>query len=54
MKNSLTSFIRTGDVKTEADFRNKIKEEIQAYWDSQAKNQLQDQAYHELMDQYSY
>ncbi|MFI5187269.1 MAG: trigger factor [Chitinophagales bacterium] len=39
-----------GDVKTEADFRNKIKEEIQAYWDGQAKSQLQHQAYHELLD----
>jgi len=38
------------DVKSEADFRNKIKEEIQAYWDGQAKSQLQHQAYHELLD----
>ena len=39
-----------GDVKSEADFRNKIKEEIQAYWDGQAKSQLQHQAYHALLD----
>ena len=39
-----------GDVKSEADFRNKIKEEIQAYWDGQAKSQLQHMAYHELLD----
>ena len=38
------------DVKTESDFRNKIKEEIQAYWDGQARNQLQHQVYHELLD----
>jgi trigger factor len=38
------------DVITEADFRNKIKEEIQAYWDNQAKSQLQHMAYHELLD----
>jgi len=38
------------EVKTEADFRNKIKEQIQAYWDNQAKNQIHDQAYHELID----
>lgn len=38
------------EVKTEADFRNKIKEEIQAYWNNQAKNQIHDQAYHELVD----
>jgi trigger factor len=39
-----------GEVNSEADFRNKIKEEIQAYWDGQARNQLQHQAYHELLD----
>ena len=38
------------EIKTEDDFRNKIKEEIQAYWDNQARNQIQDQAYHELID----
>jgi trigger factor len=37
-------------VVTEADFRNKIKEEIQNYWSSQANNQIQDQAYHQLLD----
>jgi len=39
-----------GDVKSEAEFRNKIKDEIQAYWDGQARSQLQHQAYHELLD----
>ena len=38
------------EVKTEADFRVKVKEEIQAYWDNQAKSQLQHMAYHELLD----
>jgi trigger factor len=38
------------EVKTEADFRNKIKEEILAYWNNQARNQIHDQAYHELVD----
>lgn len=38
------------EVTTENDFRNKIKEEIQVYWDNQAKNQLQHMAYHELLD----
>lgn len=38
------------DVKTEADFRNKIRDEIQAYWDNQARNHLQHMAYHELLD----
>lgn len=39
-----------GDVKTEADFRNKIKEEIQAYWNNQARNQIHDQLFHQLTD----
>ena len=38
------------EIKTEADFRNKIKEEIQKYWDNQARNQIHDQVYHELVD----
>ena len=38
------------EVKTEADFRNKVTEEIQAHWDNQARNQLQHMAYHELLD----
>jgi len=38
------------EVATENDFRNKIKEEMQVYWDNQAKNQLQHMAYHELLD----
>ncbi|MGZ8557976.1 MAG: trigger factor [Chitinophagaceae bacterium] len=41
---------KIAEVKTEVDFRNKIKEEIQAYWDSQAKNQVHDQIFHELTD----
>ncbi|HET9745003.1 MAG TPA: trigger factor, partial [Chitinophagaceae bacterium] len=38
------------EVKSLADFRNKVTEEIQAYWDNQAKNQLQHMAYHELLE----
>ena len=37
-------------VTSEAEFRNKVKEEIQLYWDNQARNQLQHMAYHELLD----
>ena len=40
----------TQEVKTEADFRNKIQEEIQAYWNNQAKNQIHDQVFHQLTD----
>jgi trigger factor len=39
------------EVKSESDFRNKIKEEIQAYWNNQAKNQIHDQVFHVLTDQ---
>jgi trigger factor len=38
------------NIKTEADFRNKIKEEIEAYWKSQARNQIHDQVFHRLVD----
>lgn len=38
------------EVKTENDFREKIRTEIQAYWDSQARNHLQHMAYHELLE----
>jgi trigger factor len=39
-----------GEVMTEADFRDKIKNEIQAYWNSQANNQIHDQLFHYLVD----
>ena len=38
------------EIKTEADFRNKVKEEIEAYWIGQSKNQIHDQVFHELVD----
>lgn len=38
------------EVKTEADFRNKIRDEIEAYWKSQSRNQIQDQLFHYLVD----
>jgi trigger factor len=38
------------ELKTTEDFRNKVKDEIQAYWDGQARNQIHDQAYHELIN----
>ena len=50
MKNSFINYIQTRNVKTEADFRNKIKEEIEAYWKSQASNQIHDQVFHYLSD----
>jgi len=38
------------EVKTTDDFRKKISEEIQAYWNSQADNQIHDQVFHQLVD----
>lgn len=38
------------DVKTENEFRNKLTGEIQAYWAGQARNQIHDQVFHELVD----
>ncbi len=38
------------EVKTEADFRNKVKEEVQNYWNGQANNQIHDQVFHQLVD----
>ncbi len=39
-----------GEVTSESQFRDKIKEEIEAYWASQARNQIQDQIFHQLVD----
>lgn len=39
-----------GEVKSEADFRNKIRDEIQAYWNSQSRNQIHDQLFHQMTD----
>ena len=39
-----------GDVKTEEDFSNKIKEDIQNYWAAQSRNQIHDQLFHQLVD----
>ena len=38
------------DITTEDAFRQKLKEEIQQYWDGQSRVQLQDQLYHYLLD----
>jgi trigger factor len=39
------------EIKTEADLRGAIKEEIEKYWEGQSRNQLQDQLYHYLLDE---
>ncbi len=38
------------DVANEDDFRKAVKEELQAQWDVQSRNQLHDQLYHQLID----
>ena len=45
-----TQLYPNGEVKTEDEFRNKIREEIQNYWNAQAANQIHDQVYHVLVD----
>lgn len=39
-----------GEVKTEEEFRAKIKDQIFEYWASQSRNQIQDQVFHQLVD----
>lgn len=39
------------NIKTEAELRDSIKEEIENYWLGQSRNQLQDQLYHHLLDE---
>jgi trigger factor len=45
-----TQLYPSGEVKSETDFRNKVKEEISAYWNNQARNQIHDQVFHLLTD----
>ena len=37
-------------IATEAEFRNAVKEDIQAYWANQARGQVHDEIYHYLID----
>lgn len=39
------------EIKTEAELRDALKEEIEKYWEGQSRNQLQDQLYHYLIDE---
>jgi trigger factor len=38
------------EIKTEEDFRNKMKELLQQQWDAASKSQLNDQLYHSLIE----
>jgi trigger factor len=39
------------DLKTENDFKDALKQEIEKYWEGQSRNQLHDQIYHFLLDE---
>jgi trigger factor len=38
------------EIKTEDEFRNAVKEDIQTYWNTQSRNHLQHEVYHVLLD----
>lgn len=38
------------EIKTEADFRNRVKSELEKQWEAETKNQLQHSIYHLLLD----
>ncbi len=38
------------EIKTEADFREAVREEIQKHWDNQSRSQLHHTLYHELLN----
>ncbi len=38
------------EITSEEELRNAVKEDIQKYWESQSRNQLSDQVYHQLLD----
>ncbi len=38
------------DVKTEEQFKEKLKERIAGHWNAQSRNQIHDQVYHHLLD----
>jgi trigger factor len=40
----------TKEIKTADEFRNNVKDEIAAYWNGQSANQLNDQIFHQLVD----
>jgi trigger factor len=45
-----TQLFPNGEVKTEEEFRQKIREELQKQWDAESRNQLQHTLYHVLLD----
>ncbi|KAF0241123.1 MAG: trigger factor [Leadbetterella sp.] len=49
----LAAYPNNSEIKTEADFRNEIKLEIEKYYEQSARNQVHDQIYHHLVDHVS-
>lgn len=45
-----TQLFPNGEVKTEEEFRNRIREELQKQWDAESSNQLHHTLYHVLLD----
>ncbi|GAA4336105.1 trigger factor [Flaviaesturariibacter amylovorans] len=45
-----TQLFPNGDVKTEEDFRNKVRSELETQWATQSRNQLHHSLYHVLLD----
>ncbi|HVG42085.1 MAG TPA: trigger factor [Chitinophagaceae bacterium] len=45
-----TQLFPNGEIKTEEDFRNKLRDDIQAQWDAESRNQLHHQLYHVLLN----
>lgn len=46
-----TQLFPNAEIKTEEDFRNKLRSELQTQWENEGRNQLQHQLYHVLLDQ---
>ncbi len=45
-----TQLFPGGEVKTEEEFRNKLKDQLQVQWDGESRNQLHHQLYHILLE----
>jgi trigger factor len=46
-----TQLFPNDEVKNEADFRNRIRQELEKQWQAESRNQLQHSLYHILLDQ---
>ena len=45
-----TQLLPNEEIKTEEEFRNRIREEVKKQWDSESRNQLQHSIHHALLD----